>query len=111
MATAVISEVDQSIVSRDPEVMGGEPAFPGTRVLVRTLEDQLQDGDSIDEFLEGFPGVSREQVVQVLELAFARIIGPCSEDFARAGRGEARLPDQCRQGEEGRASALKRNLR
>ena len=83
MATAVIPEVDQSIISRDPEVMGGEPAFPGTRVLVRTLEDQLQDGDSLNDFLEGFPGVSREQAVNVLELAFERIIGPRSEDFTR----------------------------
>ena len=85
MGTAVSSEIDQGVISRDPEVMGGEAVFVGTRVLVRTLADCLQGGESIDSFLEGFPDVSREQVVQVLELAFESVIGPRSDDWNRQG--------------------------
>ena len=55
------------IISRDQDVMGGAPVFSGTRVPVHTLLDYLEAGDSIDEFLEGFPSVTREQVVAVLE--------------------------------------------
>jgi len=54
------------IVCRDPEVMGGAPVFCGTRVPVQTLLDYLEAGDSIDEFLEGFPTVTREQVIAFL---------------------------------------------
>jgi uncharacterized protein (DUF433 family) len=55
------------VVSIDPEIMSGTPVFRGTRVPVRTLIDYLEAGDSIDRFLEGFPTVSREQVVAFLE--------------------------------------------
>ncbi len=55
------------IIQTDPEVQGGEPVFVGTRVPVRSLFDHLEAGDSIDEFLEGFPSVRREQVIAVLE--------------------------------------------
>ena len=51
------------------EVLGGTPVFNGTRVPVKNLIDYLEAGDSIDEFLEDFPSVSREQAVQFLELA------------------------------------------
>ena len=47
--------------------MGGAPVFPGTRVPVQTLLDYLEAGDSIDEFLEGFPSVTRDQVVAFLD--------------------------------------------
>jgi uncharacterized protein (DUF433 family) len=56
----------KSIVCRDPEVMGGAPVFCGTRVPVQTLIEYLEAGDSIDEFLEGFPTVRREQVIAFL---------------------------------------------
>jgi uncharacterized protein (DUF433 family) len=59
----------QTVVSIDAEVMGGTPVFAGTRVPVQTLLDYLEAGDSIDEFLEGFPSVTREQVVVLLERA------------------------------------------
>jgi uncharacterized protein (DUF433 family) len=49
------------IVSRDPEVPNGDLIFAGTRVPVKNLVDYLAAGDSMDYFLEGFPGVSREQ--------------------------------------------------
>jgi len=59
--------MEQPIISRDQDVMGGAPVFSGTRVPVQTLRDYLEAGDSIDDFLEGFPSVSREQVVTFLE--------------------------------------------
>jgi uncharacterized protein (DUF433 family) len=59
----------QSVVSCNPDVMGGAPVFRGTRVPVQTLLDYLEAGDSIDQFLDGFPTVSREQVIAFLEEA------------------------------------------
>lgn len=50
-----------------PEILSGAPVFIGTRVPVRTLLDYLEAGDTIDEFLQDFPGVQREQAVQFLE--------------------------------------------
>jgi uncharacterized protein (DUF433 family) len=60
---------DQLPIHSDPGIMGGTPVFVGTRVPVETLLDYLEAGDPLDEFLEDFPSVSREQVVAVLELA------------------------------------------
>ncbi len=57
----------QEIITRDPEVMHGAPVFRGTRVPVQTLFDYLENGESLDDFLEGFPTVSRQLAVQVLE--------------------------------------------
>jgi len=54
-------------IVRDPEVMHGTPVFRGTRVPVQTLFDYLENGESLDEFLEGFPTVGRELAIQVLE--------------------------------------------
>lgn len=59
----------QTVVSRDPEVMGGAAVFCGTRVPVQTLLDYLEAGDTIDEFLAGFPSVTRDQVIEFLEAA------------------------------------------
>ena len=53
----------------DPGIIGGTPVFVATRVPVQTLLDYLEAGDPLDEFLENFPGVSRQQAVAVLELA------------------------------------------
>ncbi len=64
----------QSAVSCNPEVMGGAPVFAGTRVPVQTLLDYLEAGNSIDEFMEGFPSVTREQVIAFLEEAKDRLI-------------------------------------
>lgn len=57
------------VISRDPEVMGGAAVFEGTRVPVETLLDYLAGGDSIDDFLEGFPSVRRDQVLDLLREA------------------------------------------
>ncbi|MCC6366474.1 MAG: DUF433 domain-containing protein [Bryobacterales bacterium] len=54
-------------IMRDPEVMHGTPVFRGTRVPVQTLFDYIENGDTLDDFLEGFPTVSRELAVQALE--------------------------------------------
>lgn len=62
------------VVCRDPEVMGGAPVFCGTRVPVQTLLDCLAAGESIDQFLEGFPSVTREQVIAFLEEAKNRLV-------------------------------------
>jgi uncharacterized protein (DUF433 family) len=53
----------QPIVSRSPDVMGGTAVFHGTRVPVQTLLDYLEAGESIDDFLAGFPSVTRERVI------------------------------------------------
>jgi len=66
--------MNQPVVSRDPEVMGGTPVFFGTRVPVQTLLDYLEGGETIDAFLEGFPSVTREQVVAFLEEAKDRLV-------------------------------------
>jgi uncharacterized protein (DUF433 family) len=68
----------QSVVSCNIEVMGGTPVFRGTRVPVQTLLDYLEAGDSIDEFLEGFPSVSRPQVIAFLEEAKDRLVASVS---------------------------------
>jgi uncharacterized protein (DUF433 family) len=65
---SIVSFVSR-VVSQDPEILGGEPVFAGTRVPVKSLFDHLEAGDSIEEFLEGFPSVKREQVIALLEEA------------------------------------------
>ncbi len=56
-----------SVVSSSQEIMGGTPVFTGTRVPTQTLIDYLSAGDTIDEFLKGFPTVDREQVIEFLQ--------------------------------------------
>jgi uncharacterized protein (DUF433 family) len=65
-------------IHSDPEIMGGTPVFVGTRVPVQTLLDYLEAGDPLDEFLEDFPTVSREQVIAVLELAKEMLLARAS---------------------------------
>lgn len=57
----------QSVIHSDPGILGGTPVFVGTRVPVKTLYDYLEAGDSLDEFLNDFPGVSRDQAIAALE--------------------------------------------
>ena len=59
----------ERVINRDPEVLGGTPVFAGTRVPVQTLIDYLTGGESLDDFLEGFPSVSREQAESFLQIA------------------------------------------
>ena len=58
----------------DPEIMSGEPCFAGTRVPVRTLLDYIEGGDTIDEFLEQYPTVQRQQAIDFLEQASERLL-------------------------------------
>ena len=67
-----------SVVSRSPDVMGGTVVFRGTRVPVQTLLDYLEAGESIDDFLEGFPSATRAQVVAFLEEPKDRVIATAS---------------------------------
>ena len=66
--------MSQSVICRDPEVMSGTPVFCGTRVPVQTLIEYLEAGDSIDEYLEGFPTVTRAQVIAFLEEAKEKLV-------------------------------------
>ena len=62
------------IISASPDIMGGSPVFAGTRVPVQTLLDYLKAGESIDDFLDGFPTVTREQVIALLEEAGKQLV-------------------------------------
>ena len=59
----------ETVVHSDPEILGGTPVFIGTRVPLRNFIDYLERGHSLDEFLDAFPTVSREQAVAALEAA------------------------------------------
>ena len=65
---------NQSVVKVDPEIMSGTPCFAGTRVPSQTLIDCLEAGETLDDFLEGFPSVTREQAATYLEEAGARML-------------------------------------
>jgi uncharacterized protein (DUF433 family) len=55
------------LINRSDDILGGTPVFAGTRVPVQTLFDYLEEGDTIDEFLDDFPAVTREHAIKVLE--------------------------------------------
>jgi len=57
------------VITISPEIQSGTPVFSGTRVPIKNLFDYLKGGETIDEFLEGFPSVSREQALELLNLA------------------------------------------
>jgi uncharacterized protein (DUF433 family) len=59
----------RTIIHSDPEIHSGDPVFVGTRVPVRTLLDYIEGGDSLEVFLDNYPGVSREQAIAFLEEA------------------------------------------
>ncbi|MBV9302556.1 MAG: DUF433 domain-containing protein [Acidobacteriaceae bacterium] len=59
----------EKVIIRDPEIMSGEPCFRGTRVPFKNLLDYIEHGHTLDEFLEQFPGVTREMAIAALESA------------------------------------------
>ncbi len=61
--------MEAKLITWDKDILGGIPVFAGTRVPVKNLTDYLQAGDTLDEFLDDFPSVTREQAVQFLEAA------------------------------------------
>ena len=60
---------EEKVIHSDPEILGGTPVFVGTRVPAKALLDYLKAGHSLDQFLDDFPTVSREQTIAALELA------------------------------------------
>jgi len=63
-----------SVIMKDPEILGGEPVFRGTRVPFKVLTDYLEGGDTLDQFLEEYPSVSRELAVAAIEEARLSLI-------------------------------------
>ena len=59
----------EKIITKDPNIMGGEPVFRGTRVPFKVLTDYLEGGDSLDDFLEQYPSVTREDAISAIEEA------------------------------------------
>ena len=69
-----MATTSESVIVQDPETHSGEPVFRGTRVPFQTLHDYLEGGDTLDEFLEQLPSVSREQAIPALEEAKALVL-------------------------------------
>lgn len=63
-----------NIISRNKEVLGGTPVFKGTRVPVKALWDYLKAGDTVEDFLDDFPSVKREQAIALIERAQKRVV-------------------------------------
>lgn len=61
------TEVEAQVISRSPDIMSGAPVFAGTRVPIETIIDYLAGGHSLDEFLDDFPTVRREQALELLK--------------------------------------------
>ena len=70
------------LIERNPGILGGTPVFAGTRVPVRILMEHLEAGDRLDEFLDDFPTVTREQAVALLERATAIVVSDSIEAAA-----------------------------
>jgi uncharacterized protein (DUF433 family) len=70
----VMAATKQPLITSTPDILGGTPVFRGTRVPAQTLIEYLEGGQTIDEFLDGFPTVTREQVIAFLEEAKARML-------------------------------------
>ena len=66
------------LIISSPDILGGTPVFVGTRVPVQTLIEYLEGGETIDDFLQGFPTVTRDQVIAFLEEAKARMLAVAS---------------------------------
>ena len=71
-----------TVVHSDPKISGGTPVFRGTRVPVQSLFDYLEGGETLDQFLDQFPSVSKEQALAALDLACDLIYSP-RQNFAR----------------------------
>ncbi len=69
----MIKKRSNTLVSRNEKIFGGTPVFKGTRVPVKTLWDYIKAGDTLEDFLDGFPSASREQAVALIERAQQRV--------------------------------------
>ena len=72
--------MDEQLVTQSPDVLGGVPVFAGTRVPVQNLIDYLAEGESINDFLEDFPSVRKDQVLRFLERSGAAAITFANEN-------------------------------
>ncbi|MPZ45462.1 MAG: DUF433 domain-containing protein [Betaproteobacteria bacterium] len=68
------------LITIDPEIHSGTPVFAGTRVPVKTLFDHLENGESLEAFLDDFPSVSRELAIAVLKEARAALVSDANSD-------------------------------
>ena len=93
------ADLRQLPITIDPEIVSGMPVFRDTRVPVEALVTNLEDGMSLEEFLDNFPSVSREQAVQVLEflnVTLQKLASAYLEGLARRIRSATRLRTVCR---------------
>ena len=65
----LIKDINYSAINIDPETMGGTPVFARARVTIQSLFDYIETGETLDEFLENFPTVRKENAIEVLEMA------------------------------------------
>ena len=70
----------KSVIEINPEKLSGTPVFAGTRVPIQNLFDYIEGGDTLEDFLEGFPPVTREQAVNVLELAKSSLLNETAKN-------------------------------
>jgi uncharacterized protein (DUF433 family) len=82
----------KGIVHSDPEIMGGTPVFVGTRVPLQNLIDALEGGESVEDFLEGFPSVKRSQAIAVIEAGQLKMLETVG--YECAGIGICRVSEQ-----------------
>jgi uncharacterized protein (DUF433 family) len=64
----------ESVIEVNPNKLGGTPVFAGTRVPIQNLFDYIEGGDTLEDFLEGFPPVTREQAIAILEMAKSSLL-------------------------------------
>ena len=69
-----MAAVSENVIIKDPNILGGEPVFSGTRVPFKVLIDYLEGGDTLDQFLEEYPSVSRELAIAAIEKARLSLI-------------------------------------
>ena len=70
----VVSLFMDNVIEVNPGKLGGTPVFAGTRVPIQNLFDYIEGGDTLEDFLEGFPPVTREQAIDVLEMAKSSLL-------------------------------------
>ena len=80
--TAEVRSINAQAISKDPGILGGVPVFSGTRVPIRILIEHLEAGDRLDDFLDSYPTVSRDQAIAVLETAKTALIEKPDEAVA-----------------------------
>ena len=71
--------MNDKVIGRDPGILGGTPVFSGTRIPIRILIEHLEAGDRLDDFLDSYPTVSRDQAIAVLKAAKVALTGDPDE--------------------------------